>query len=202
MRQGYDELEPTFFRGPAEFRAWLEAHHADATELLVGFHKKATGKPSMTWPESVDEALCFGWIDGIRRSLGDESYTIRFTPRKSRSTWSAVNIARARELNEEGRMRPAGLWAFEARTDDRSAIYAYEQRHAAKLDPEQEREFRSNAAAWKFFQSRPAGYRRNAIWWVVSAKREETRLRRLRTLIEDSAAERTLRRLTPPARRS
>jgi uncharacterized protein YdeI (YjbR/CyaY-like superfamily) len=195
-------LERTFFPGPAEFRAWLDEHHADATELLVGFHKKATGKPSMTWPESVDEALCFGWIDGIRRSVGDESYTIRFTPRTSRSTWSAVNIARARELIEEGRMRPAGLRAFEARTDDRSAIYAYEQRHAAKLDPEQEREFRAKAAAWKFFQSRPAGYRRTAIWWVVSAKREETRLRRLRTLIEDSAAGRTLRRLTPPARRS
>ena len=195
-------MEPTFFAGPADFRAWLEEHHADEAELLVGFHKKATGKPSMTWPESVDEALCFGWIDGLRRSLGPESYVIRFTPRKARSTWSAVNIGRARALIAEGRMRPAGLRAFEARTDDKSAIYAYEQRRSANLEPEHEREFRANAAAWEFFHSRPAWYRRNATWWVVSAKREETRLRRLRTLIEDSAAQRLLRHLTPPARRT
>ena len=194
-------MKPTFFATPEEFRAWLEAHHADERELLVGFHKKATGRPCMTWPESVDEALCFGWIDGVRRSLGAESYTIRFTPRKPRSTWSAVNIARARELIADGRMRPAGLAAFEARTDDRSAIYAYEQRHAAKLEPDEERELRANAPAWKYFQSRPPSYRKTAIWWVVSAKRDETRRKRLRTLIDDSAAGRTLRQLTPPAKR-
>ena len=154
----------------------------------------------MTWPESVDEALCFGWIDGVRRSLGEDSYVIRFTPRKARSTWSAVNIDRARELIAEGRMRPAGLAAFEARTDDRSAIYAYEQRHAAKLEPDHEREFRANTAAWEYFQSRPPSYRRTAIWWVVSAKREETRRKRLRTLIEDSAHGRTIRQLTPRPR--
>jgi uncharacterized protein YdeI (YjbR/CyaY-like superfamily) len=186
------------FAEPADLRAWLEENHDRASELWVGFHKRGTGRPSITWPESVDEALCFGWIDGVRKSLGPESYVIRFTPRKPRSTWSAVNIKRAQELAAEGRMRPAGLKAFEARTDDRSAIYAYEQRHAAKLDPEQEREFRSNAKAWEWFQSRPPWYRKTAIWWVVSAKREETRARRLRTLIEDSAQGRTIRHLTRP----
>ena len=194
-------MEPTFFATPEDFRAWLEAHHDEARELWVGFHKKGTGRPSMTWPQSVDEALCFGWIDGVRKSLGDESYMIRFTPRKARSTWSAVNIKRAQELAAEGRMRPAGLQAFEARTDDRSAIYSYEQRHAAALEPEQEREFRANAQAWAWFQSRPPWYRRTAIWWVVSAKREETRRRRLRTLIDDSAQGRTIRQLTPPGKR-
>jgi uncharacterized protein YdeI (YjbR/CyaY-like superfamily) len=194
-------VEPTFFAEPADFRAWLDENHERESELWVGFHKKATGRPSITWPEAVDEALCFGWIDGIRRSLGDESYTIRFTPRKARSTWSAVNIERANELVAEGRMRPAGFAAFEARSDDRSAIYAYEQRHEAKLAPDDEREFRANERAWEFFQAQPASYRKTALWWVVSAKREETRARRLRTLIEDSANGRRLRRLTPPARR-
>jgi uncharacterized protein YdeI (YjbR/CyaY-like superfamily) len=191
-------VKPVFFATPQEFRAWLEEHHADARELLVGFHKKGSGRPSVTWPESVDEALCFGWIDGIRRSLGDESYTIRFTPRKPRSTWSAVNVRRARELVAEGRVRPAGLAAFEARSATRSGIYSYEQRGRAKLEPEHERELRANASAWEFFQSQPPGYRRTATWWVVSAKREETRRRRLRTLIEDSAEGRTIRHLTRP----
>jgi uncharacterized protein YdeI (YjbR/CyaY-like superfamily) len=194
-------VKPTFFAAPADFRAWLAENHERESELLVGFHKKATGRPSITWPEAVDEALCFGWIDGIRRSLGDESYTIRFTPRKARSTWSAVNIARAKELVAEGRMQPAGLAAFEARSDDRSAIYAYEQRHDPKLAPDQEREFRANERAWAFFETQPPWYRKNAIWWVVSAKREETRTRRLHTLIDDSANGRRLRRLTAPARR-
>jgi uncharacterized protein YdeI (YjbR/CyaY-like superfamily) len=194
-------VKPTFFAKLADFRAWLEKNHERESELLVGFYKKATGRPSITWPEAVDEALCFGWIDGIRRSLGDESYTIRFTPRKPRSTWSAVNIERAKELVAEGRMRPAGLAAFEARSDDRSAIYAYEQRHAAKLTAEEEREFRTNEGAWAFFEAQPPSYRTTAIWWIVSAKREETRVRRLRTLIDDSANGRRLRQLTPPARR-
>jgi len=180
-------MEPVFFAAPSEFRAWLEEHHERAGELLVGFHKKATGRPSMTWPESVDEALCFGWIDGVRRSLGPEAYTIRFTPRKARSTWSSVNIARAQELIAEGRMRPAGLRAFEARTDDRSAIYSYEQRQDPKLAPAEERELRADERAWEFFRAQPPSYRRPAIWWVVSAKRDETRRKRLRTLIEDSA---------------
>jgi uncharacterized protein YdeI (YjbR/CyaY-like superfamily) len=194
-------VKPTFFATPADFRAWLEENHERESELLVGFYKKATGRPSITWPEAVDEALCFGWIDGIRRSLGDESYMIRFTPRKPRSTWSAVNIARAKELIAEGRMRPAGVAAFEARSDERSAIYSYEQRHEARLAPDEEREFRANERAWEFFQAQPPSYRRTALWWVVSAKREETRARRLRTLVEDSANGRRLPQLTPRARR-
>jgi uncharacterized protein YdeI (YjbR/CyaY-like superfamily) len=194
-------VKPNFFAEPADLRAWLEENHERESELLVGFYKKATGRRSITWSEAVDEALCFGWIDGIRRSLGDESYTIRFTPRKPRSTWSAVNIERANELVAEGRMRPAGRAAFEARSDDRSAIYAYEQRHAAKLAPDEEREFRANERAWAFFEAQPPSYRKTALWWVVSAKREETRARRLRTLVEDSANGRRLRQLTPPARR-
>ena len=142
-----DVGKPTVVAEPFDFRAWLEENHERAAELWVGFHKKATGKPSITWPEAVDEALCFGWIDGIRRSLGDESYTIRCTPRKARSTWSSVNIARAKELVAEGRMRPAGLAAFEARSDESSAIYSYEQRDKVRLAPDEEREFRANERA-------------------------------------------------------
>jgi hypothetical protein len=130
-------VQPTFFATAEQFRAWLEAHHEDQTELLVGFYKKGSGRPSISWHEAVDEALCFGWIDGVRRGIDDESYSIRFTPRTKRSTWSAVNIARARELIEEGRMAPAGRAAFEQRADERSALYSYEQRREARLDPEQ-----------------------------------------------------------------
>jgi uncharacterized protein YdeI (YjbR/CyaY-like superfamily) len=194
-------MEPIFFETPAEFRAWLEDHHADETELLVGFHKKGTGRLSLTWPESVDQALCFGWIDGVRRSLGEHSYTIRFTPRKARSTWSAVNIKRAKALIEEGLMRPNGVAAFERRSDDRSRIYAYEQRKQAKLDPAAEKEFRANRKAWAFFSEQAPWYRRNATHWVVSAKKEETRRRRLQQLIDDSAAGRRLVQLTPPGKR-
>jgi uncharacterized protein YdeI (YjbR/CyaY-like superfamily) len=190
--------EPTFFPTPAEFRAWLEAHHDQEQELLVGFYKKGSGKPSITWPESVDEALCFGWIDGVRRSRDEESYTIRFTPRQARSTWSTVNIQRVKELTAQGRMQPAGLKAFAARTDDNSAIYAYEQRHTATLDPAEEAQFRANAPAWTFFEAQPPGYRRHALYWVVSGKKAETRQKRLATLIEDSAQGRTIRHLTRP----
>jgi uncharacterized protein YdeI (YjbR/CyaY-like superfamily) len=155
----------------------------------------------MTWSEAVDEALSFGWIDGVRRRLDDESYTIRFTPRRPRSTWSAVNIERVHALRSEGRMRPAGLRAFEARADERSAIYAYEQRRGAKLEPAQERRFRANARAWAFFNAQPPSYRRTATWWVISAKKETTRSKRLETLIEDSASGRAIRPLRrPPAR--
>jgi uncharacterized protein YdeI (YjbR/CyaY-like superfamily) len=194
-------VHPIFFGSPVEFRAWLEEHHATATELLAGFHKKSTGRPTMTWTESVREALCFGWIDGIRRSLGDESYTIRFTPRKLRSNWSSLNVRHVEELIREGRMTPAGLAAYEARTPGRTGVYAFEQRHAARLEPDQEERFRADSKAWEFFQAQPASYRQTAIYWVVSAKREETRARRLATLISDSAAGRRLARLTPPARR-
>jgi uncharacterized protein YdeI (YjbR/CyaY-like superfamily) len=180
-------LKPTYFATAAAFRAWLEANQASSTELLVGFYKKGSGKPSITWPESVDEALCFGWIDGVRRSVDDERYTIRFTPRKARSTWSAVNIKRVDELTKLGRMRPAGLAAFERREAARSQIYAYEQRSEAALDDDAERAFRANAKAWTFFEAQPPWYRRTAIYWVMTAKQEPTRRRRLATLIEDSA---------------
>jgi uncharacterized protein YdeI (YjbR/CyaY-like superfamily) len=191
-------VEPTFFENPADFRAWLERHHESEGELLVGFYKKGSGRASITWPQSVDEALCFGWIDGIRRGIDDESYSIRFTPRKPTSNWSSVNIARVAELTREGRMRPAGIAAFERRSEARSGIYSYEQRKTAKLDPVQQREFEANGAAWSFFQSQPPSYRRTATYWVVTAKREETRRKRLATLIEDSAAERRLRHLSRP----
>jgi len=196
------DLEPRFFATSDEFRAWLEEHHATASAVLVGFHKKGTGRPTMTWPESVREALCFAWIDGIRRSLGDESYTIRFTPRKPRSNWSSLNVRHVEELMREGRMTPAGHAAYDARAPERTGVYAFEQRHSARLERAQEERFRADAKAWEFFQGQPPSYRQTAIYWVVSAKREETRERRLAQLIEDSAAGRRLAQLTPPARRS
>jgi len=195
-------VRPTFFATQADFRSWLEQHHESERELWVGLHKKGSGKPSITWPEAVDEALCFGWIDGVRKGVDNESYVNRFTPRKPRSTWSAINITRASELIALGRMRPAGLKAFDARTDDKSAIHAYEQRHAAQLDAEQERQLRANEKAWEFFQSRPRSYRKAAIFWVVSAKKEETRARRLAQLIDDSASGRTIPPLTRPNARA
>ncbi|GAC1403417.1 MAG: YdeI/OmpD-associated family protein [Chloroflexota bacterium] len=193
-------MEPTFFETPSQFRAWLEEHHAVESELLVGFRKKGSGYQSITWPQSVDQALCFGWIDGVRRRIDDISYSIRFTPRKSRSTWSAVNIARMKELTGAGLVYPAGLQAFEARTAGNSELYAYEQ-EKSELDAAYMQQLRANNAAWEFFQSRPPWYRKTATWWVMSAKREETRLRRLATLIEDSAHHRTIRSLTRPAGR-
>jgi uncharacterized protein YdeI (YjbR/CyaY-like superfamily) len=185
-------VKPTFFATPADFRAWLEKNHAKATELLVGFYKKTSGRASLTWPESVDEALCFGWIDGVRRSLGDEAYTIRFTPRRPRSIWSAINIAKVQQLTKAGLMRPAGKAAFAKRTDDRSAIYSFEQRKAATLDAGQERLFRANKKAWAFFSAQPPGYRKVAVFYVTSAKKEETRLRRLERLIGDSQSGRRI----------
>jgi uncharacterized protein YdeI (YjbR/CyaY-like superfamily) len=179
-------VKPTFFAAISELRDWFEENHATASELLVGFYKRTSGKPSISWSELVDEELCFGWIDGVRKGIDDVSYANRVTPRTPRSTWSAINIARAKELIRLGRMRPAGLKAFERRTDDRSAIYSYEQRKASRLDPEAERKFRANKKAWTSFQSQPPGYQRTAIWWVISAKREETRQKRLATLIADS----------------
>ena len=190
-------MEPTFFPTPAKLRAWLEKHHDTTQELVVGFFKKGSGKPSITWPEAVDQALCFGWIDSVRRSLDDERYTIRFTPRKPRSNWSAVNVKRAKELIDLGLMHPAGQKAFDARTDDRSAIYSYEQRHAAKLDEAYERRFRRNKRAWEYFQAKAPSYRTSAVYWVMSAKKEETRERRLAALIDDSAHGRTVPPLTP-----
>lgn len=180
-------MTPTFFPTATAFRRWLQAHHASETELLVGFHKTDSGKPSMTWPESVDEALCFGWIDSVRRSLDADSYTIRFTPRKARSIWSAVNIAKVHALIAAGRMRPAGMRAWEARSDARSEVYAFE-RKAATLSEEELAKFKRRAKAWAFFEAQPAGYRRIAMHWVSSAKRAETRTKRFAQLVADSAA--------------
>lgn len=189
-------MKPTFFATPSAFRTWLEEHHHTTQEVWVGFYKKSSGQPSITWPEAVDEALCFGWIDGVRKGIDDASYTIRFTPRKPRSIWSAVNVKRASELAHLGRMRPAGLKAFEERVEEKSGLYAYEQENAAELNDAYEQQFRANTQAWDFFQAQAPWYRRTAIWWVISAKKEETRLKRLATLIEDSEHGRTIAPLT------
>jgi uncharacterized protein YdeI (YjbR/CyaY-like superfamily) len=193
-------MDPTFFATPAAWRAWLARHHATAAELWVGFYKRGSGRPSITWPESVDQALCYGWIDGVRRSLGQESYAIRFTPRRPGSTWSKVNVQRVGELEALGLMQPAGLAAHSARTAAKSGIYAYEQRDQARLTPEQERAFKRNRKAWTYFRAEAPWYRRTATYWVVSAKREDTRARRLATLIADSAAGRRIGHLDRPAR--
>jgi uncharacterized protein YdeI (YjbR/CyaY-like superfamily) len=179
-------MKPRFFKTPAEFRSWLAAHHADATELLVGFYKRVSGRPSMTWPESVDEALCFGWIDGVRRRIDDERYSIRFTPRRRGSIWSAVNIARVAALRRAGRMHPAGIRTFELRDPAKTAQYSFE-RPAVPLPLVYERQLRANAAAWAYFSAAPPFYRRVATHWIISAKHEATRQRRLARLIEQSA---------------
>jgi uncharacterized protein YdeI (YjbR/CyaY-like superfamily) len=191
-------MEPTFFATPEDFRAWLQAHHKKESELLVGFYTKGSGKPSITWPESVDEALCYGWIDGIRRNAGEDAYTIRFTPRKKKSNWSAVNLKRVPELIAMGRMQPAGLKAYEARDEEKSRIYAYENRHKAVFEPAMEERFRANEKAWNFFQAQPPGYRATVTHWVISAKQEATRLRRLDQLIADSAAGNRIRQFLSP----
>jgi uncharacterized protein YdeI (YjbR/CyaY-like superfamily) len=191
-------VEPRFFATPAEFRAWLEQHHADEQELIVGFYKKATGRPTMTWTEAVREALCFGWIDSVRRSIDADSYSNRFTPRKPRSNWSAVNVKHVEELIREGRMHTAGLAAYEARAPARTGVYSYEQRHEAALEPAQEERFRADEQAWQFFQAQPPSYRTTAIYWVVSARKQDTRDRRLATLIDDSRHGRRIAQLTRP----
>ena len=191
-------MTPQFFADPEALRAWFLAHADEGGELLLGYWKTGTGRPSVTWPESVDEALCVGWIDGVRRRLDDESYVIRFTPRRPGSTWSAVNVARVAELTAQGRMQPAGLAAFEQRRADRSGTYAYEQREVAALTTEQEAVFRATLNAWEFFSSQPPSYRHTATWWVVSAKRAETRERRLAQLVDDSAHGRRLAQLSRP----
>lgn len=178
-------MEPVFFPDPSALRSWLEDNHESVTELWVGLHKKHTRKPSITWPELVDELLCFGWIDGLRRSLDESSYVIRITPRKADSTWSRVNTDRAHELIEAGLMTDRGLEAFERRDPKKTGRYSFE-RVGVKLSEPLERKFRSNRIAWEFFASQPPGYRKTALTWVMTAKREETRERRLRTLIADS----------------
>jgi uncharacterized protein YdeI (YjbR/CyaY-like superfamily) len=178
---------PRFFASPRAFRAWLERHHASETPLLVGFWKVGTGRPSLTWSEAVDEALCYGWIDGIRRSLGEEAYSVRFTPRKGRSRWSAVNRGKAKALIAAGRMMPAGLKAWEARPEGEHAGASYEVGGADRLPPPMEKRIRANAAAWAWFRARPPGERRTTVHWVTGARQEATRLRRLDLLIATAA---------------
>ncbi|MFN8496519.1 MAG: YdeI/OmpD-associated family protein [Anaerolineae bacterium] len=182
-----------------DFRAWLAANHATAVELWVGFYSKASGKPSITYPESVDEALCFGWIDGLRKNVDETSYKIRFTPRRANSIWSAVNIKRMGELIEMGRAQPVGLAVFEARDPAKTNLYSSEQRDL-RFDDAYESQFRANATAWAFFEAQPASYRRTATWWVMSAKKEETRQKRLAALIEGSARGERLPQLISPTR--
>lgn len=177
--------EPTFFAAPAEWRAWLEAHHATAAELSVGFWKRETGKPSITWPQSVDEALCFGWIDGVRHRIDDEAYRIRFTPRKTGGIWSQVNISRFAELKAEGRVWPAGQAAYDI-GKDRTKVYPHERPHAA-FRPDEQARFEAGATAWANFQAFPPSYRKVAIHRVVSAKGEATRAKRLDILIDATA---------------
>jgi uncharacterized protein YdeI (YjbR/CyaY-like superfamily) len=189
--------KPTFFPAPADFRAWFEVNHDKSRELLVGFYKKDSGKPSITWPESVQVALCFGWIDGIRKSLDETSYTIRFTPRKPTSNWSSTNIKFVQELTKKGLMHPTGLKAFAVRNEEKSALYSYEQRNSARFTREQEKQFRANKVAWEFFRSQPPWYQRVCTYWVTSAKKEETKLKRLSELIRHSQNRRTLPGLIP-----
>jgi uncharacterized protein YdeI (YjbR/CyaY-like superfamily) len=190
-------MEPIFFQSAGEFRDWLTAHHDTASEVLVGFHKRGTGRPTMTWSESVDQALCFGWIDGVRRSFGGDAYTIRFTPRKPKSTWSNINVAKVEALTRQGLMHPAGLTAFAQRDPAKTGVYSFENT-ADGLTPEDEAEFRRDAPAWAWFEGQPPGYRRTAAHWVRSAKRETTRRSRLETLISDSRAGRRVKPLRPP----
>ena len=184
-------MNPKFFQTPAAFRKWLAANHGKSRELWVCFYKRHSGKPSINWPESVEEALCFGWIDGVRKRIDDASYKIRFSPRKPNSIWSAVNIRIAQRLIDEKRMQPAGLKAFEARKEYRSGIYSYEQRSPELVEPYFGK-LKRNKAAWEFFQAQPPSYRKMMNWWIVSAKQESTRLSRLHKLIELSAKQQRL----------
>jgi uncharacterized protein YdeI (YjbR/CyaY-like superfamily) len=179
-------LKPEFFQTSADFRTWVKRNHATASELWVGFYKKDSGKPSITWPESVDQALCFGWIDGIRKRVDKSSYQIRFTPRRRGSIWSAINIKRATELVRQRQMRSAGIKAFAARIENKSGIYSYEQRSTELSEP-YAKQLQKNKAAWNFFRTQPPLYRKMMDWWIVSAKKEETRMARVAKLISESA---------------
>lgn len=188
MAKSSSSLAPIYFESAAAFRRWLLANYETASEVSVGFHKAHTGRPTLTWSESVDEALCVGWIDGIRRSVDAERYTIRFTPRRPGSVWSRVNVKKVETLTKEGRMLPAGQRAFEAKKPDDPG-YSFADRHHLTFELDELRQFRRNKKAWAFFEAQPPGYRRTALYYVVSAKRKETREKRMRQLIEDSAAE-------------
>lgn len=187
-----NSLKPVYFKSGIEFRKWLMQNHDKASELLVGFYKVKSKKQSISWSESVDEALCFGWIDGVRKSIDEESYSIRFTPRKSTSIWSSVNIKKVEELSQKGLMHPSGMKAFQNRKENKSRIYSYEKEPAI-LPKALENIFKSNTKAWKVFSSMPPSYVRTAIHWIVSAKREETKLKRLEELITDSENEKKIK---------
>jgi uncharacterized protein YdeI (YjbR/CyaY-like superfamily) len=176
-------MSPRFFARADDFRGWLERNSATTSELVVGFYKVGSGRASMNWPDSVDEALCFGWIDGVRKRIDDQSYLIRFTPRKAGSIWSAVNVAKAERLIADGLMQPAGLAAYHRRTAARTSIYSYEQVAESRLTDEEQRRFRRDKTAWKYFQAAPAAYRRTMLHRIAAAKRPETRARRLERLI-------------------
>jgi uncharacterized protein YdeI (YjbR/CyaY-like superfamily) len=179
-------MKPKFFSTPADFRAWLERNHASASELLIGFHKKSSGKKSITYPEALDEALCFGWIDGVRRKLNETSYVQRFTPRKPNSIWSLINVRHIERLTKEGRMHASGLAAYARRDPKRTGVYSFENR-PRELSAAYEKRFRQHKTAWEFFQAQPAYYKRLLIFRIMSAKKEETQIRRLEQLIEISA---------------
>jgi uncharacterized protein YdeI (YjbR/CyaY-like superfamily) len=192
-------MDIVFFKTPAELRRWLEENHDKTGELWVGFYKKDSGQRGITYAEAVDEALAFGWIDGIRKGVDEKSYTNRFTPRKRHSTWSQVNIKRVGELSEMGRMHPAGLKAFNERDLTKTNLYSFEQDSHA-LEEKYEQEFRANRKAWESFQAMPPSYRKPAIWWVMSAKKEETRQKRMAALIEVSEKGQRLPQLSRPGR--
>ena len=178
-------MEVKFFATPEAFRQWLEQHHKVLKEQWVGYYKVKSGIPSMTWSESVDEALCYGWIDGLRKSIDEKSYKIRFTPRKPKSNWSAVNIRKVAELKKLGKMTPAGLEAYKKLEEQKSKVYSFEQKNI-RLDKAFEQQFKANEKAWQFFQTLPPSVKKPSVWWVMSAKREDTRIRRLNTLIQCS----------------
>ena len=180
-------MKPTFFAKQSDFRKWLKKNHKKETELVVGFYKVDSGKPSITWSQSVDEALCFGWIDGVRKSINKDSYQIRFTQRKPTSIWSAINIKKVAELTKQGQMQPAGLASFEKRTEQKSRIYTYENEEA-KFTQTFEKQFKANKKAWSYFQSLAPSYKKLSTHWVMRAKQETTQIKRLNQLISDSAA--------------
>lgn len=191
-----------YFRTPAALRAWFQKHHASASEQWIGYYKKDSGVPSITWPESVDQALCFGWIDGVRKSVDAERYTIRFTPRKKGSIWSTVNRRRVKELEKEGLMTEAGRGAFNGRDTRKQGMYSFEQKKDPALSAGFLRIFRHSAKAWRFFSAQTASYRKAAVWWVVTAKQEATKMKRLEQLIRDSGRGMTVPHLTPRRRRT
>lgn len=193
-------MEPTYFSSPAKLRAWLAKHHATKTELVVGFHKKGSGTPSITWPELVEECLCYGWIDGIRRRIDEERYSIRITPRKPKSNWSAVNVKLVAKLRKEGRMTPAGEAAFTGREAARTGTYSFEQETIA-FDAAREKAFRARRTAWAWFAKQAPSYQRGAAWYVMSAKREDTRDRRFAHVLEHAARGERIPQLSSPSRR-